>query len=132
MFKITADNVKDTYATVGAVAKTLDDYVSRGFQNVRAVPCANREYHLDFGGCLLTTMKPVCVDFIGFFPHQVLGVEACLRRAEDRGGYIKVHGRWSCLSMTVEERDELLGLLEQQSGRLVAMADEQFAQWDAR
>jgi hypothetical protein len=123
--------VKVTYATTGALAATLEDYVARGFQNIKAEQCARKEYHLDFGGSLLTTMKPAQVGFLGFFPHQVHLVENALR-SDDRGGYIKVHGVWSCLSMTLKEQDELMGLLKQQMTRLVAMADEQFIQWEAR
>jgi hypothetical protein len=77
LIKITADDVKTTFCTTEVIADTVDtDYLQRGVEGIQHTVTEGDKYHLDFGGALISTMKPVQVGRLSFWPHQVVGVQA--------------------------------------------------------
>ncbi len=126
---ITADDVKDTHCYNESVADAVEtDYISRGFDNIQIKRQDKDYYHLDFGGSLLATMKPARIGVLSFWPHQAIGVLDSLRGV-DRGGYLKLHGRYSCFCLPVEVAAEIRQELETRMAEFVAMADTQFNEW---
>ncbi len=133
LIKITAENVKTTFCTTEVIADRVDtDYICRGFEGIEHSVVEGDQYHLDFGGSILNTMKPVQVGRLSFWPHQVVGVLDMLRSVEDRGGYVKLHGRYSCLCIGTEEAESIKNEVESRMAEFERIADEQFEQWQAR
>jgi hypothetical protein len=106
MFKITGLHLKPTYCLTEEIRSTvLADYVARDFDDLEVIHEEGREcFHLDFGGMLLTTMKPMTIRHISFWPHQFDSVLGMMKASEARdGGYIKLHGRHACFCLPKEE-----------------------------
>jgi hypothetical protein len=130
LIKITAENVKTTFCTTEVIADTVDtDYIRRGVEGIERTTREGDEYHLDFGGSLLGSMKAVRVGRLSFWPHQAIGVLDALKHAEDRGGYVKLHGRYSCLCIGTWETECIREEVAARMAEFERIADEQFEQW---
>ena len=92
MHQIDGKNLKRTYCdTREILASVLEDYESRGFTELEVwtgEDDPSRVLHIDFGGSLLSTEKPVRVGRLSFFPHQLHSVICALGESKDRGGAV--------------------------------------------
>jgi len=105
MFKITGLHLKPTYClTEETHCTVLADYRAREFDDLEVIHEPGESFHLDFGGMLLITMKPMTIRSISFWPHQFDAVLGMLKTSEARdGGYVKLHGRHACFCLPREE-----------------------------
>lgn len=133
MHKITGTNLKTTHCSTPQIAAlVMQDYQSRGFTNLSQSDEVGLSFFIDFPGMMLATERAVGFGCIEFFPMQFLNVLRTLEKAEDRGGYVKLHGRFACLCIGLAERDGLLSLLRRNADNIEAIADAQLAEWEQK
>ncbi len=132
LIKITATDAKVTFCTTEAIADLVEvDYMRRGFEGIELDVREGDTYHLDFGGFLVDSMAAVRVGRLSFWPHQADGVLAMLRSVEDRGGYVKLHGKCSCLCLSVEEAATIREAVTARMAEFLDTANKQWAKWEA-
>jgi hypothetical protein len=133
MFKIDGEKLKRTYCdTPKILTLVFADYQKRGFDGLVIDTVDDDTLTLDFGGCALTTEKPVRVGRLQFLPHQAHLVLSTLEDAEDRGGYVKLHGQHYCLCVSPETANECLSQLRKELPGVERLAEAQFNEWKNR
>lgn len=138
MFKVYGDTLKPTFCTDALILDLVcSDYTVRQF-DFQFEECGTDSFHLDFGGGILTTMKPFDLGKVSenlsnfsFFPHHLGAVQSTLAKSRDRGGYEKLHGAYSCLCVSLAEAEKIRALVAINSGAIEVAEEEQFAAWRA-
>jgi hypothetical protein len=131
MFKIISADYKVTFCTTKEICAEVEaDYVARGAASVESSDVGDMVYCFDLGGSRLITEEPFCIDNISFLPRHAPGLLSSLEHAHKRGtGYVKIHGKFNCLCLSINERDALVRFLKQYMDWFQVQEDKQWLQW---
>lgn len=102
---------KNHWCSTMEVATAVATDIARRFDSTVKNEQRDSGMRLDFGGAMLGSWEQVTVGNLSFYPHQLFEVMACLDRAlEDgprTGGYVKLHGLYTCICLTFEEATDI-------------------------